>query len=327
MSLVLDAWIKAHSPAITIDQLVLLHVSDELQTPNGATVQASLPTGDLIDPPNQHQNVQARTGGGFRSLRDLGTRIWPDSRPDDAAKNAGARIRRLRGLPNPLKQAYFPALLWTVQGGRYQDTFTGQVLNRREVWRIPILFEAVLVPVPVSGRAARREGWTAETGWQRAEDLLLDERQRRFVSQAGEAAAAAVRAAARDMGYVAKATEHEAAIARHRAEGAALNAWDEDRECQRVQEYLEQCRVTQERVALGDIETADMRPSAFIPGAYAGGGEAHGDHLASIGRRAASQYMVTAQPSLEAMPGTVATDVDEQRPPWESEPLTRLPWE
>ncbi|GAB4083368.1 hypothetical protein GCU67_19840 [Modestobacter muralis] len=280
MSLVLDAWIKACSPAIGLDQLVLLHVSDELNIPD-TTVEQSVPSGDAIGPSYQHQNVHRRTGGGYLSMRDLGARIWCDSRLSAAEWNAGARVRRLRGLPNPGGQAYFPPLLWTVQGGRYRDDFTGQILNRREVWRIPLVREAALVRVPASAPAAKKDGWSVARGWKDAEDAIVEARRERAVQSDPRA------------------------------------PWDDCAARDDVRKYLAQCRAVQEAEAMGDIDTAEVRGVKVIPGAYLGGGAEHAAALDAIGQRAAANVAATSADSRRGnLPG--ATPVGgESSSPWD----------
>ena len=291
MSLVLDAWIKACSPAIGLDQLVLLHVSDELNIPD-ATVEQSVPSGDSIGPFYQHQNVHRRTGGGYLSMRDLGARIWCDSRLSAAEWNAGARVRRLRGLPNPGGQAYFPALLWTVQGGRYRDDFTGQVLNRREVWRIPLVREAALIRVPASAPTAKKEGWSVARGWRDAEDAIVAARRERAAQADPEA------------------------------------PWDDRAERDDVRKYLAHCRAVQEAEALGDIHTAEVRGVKVIPGAYLGGGAKHAAALDLIGQRAAADVAANSTtsrggdlPGVTPAGGELSPLWDEEPPPvWDEEP-------
>jgi hypothetical protein len=191
------------SPAEGRDQLLLLHLARTVNIP-GAD-KASLIDGAGLSP--EHQKRETRSdGGGFESLAVFGRKVWPSASPQQQKTHASNYTRRLAGQPNGTGQAYFPSLLWEVESGATQDRSTGEFKNRPSVWRVPLISEAVLVPVPFSGAQAAAgaqpnvkkgqaadawEGtWTVDQAWAHAEQVLIERRIDEAVAQRVEQAIA-----------------------------------------------------------------------------------------------------------------------------------------
>ncbi|MGY1833317.1 hypothetical protein ACI8AA_23115 [Geodermatophilus sp. SYSU D01180] len=306
MSLVLGKFIRDFTPAGTHDQLVLIHICDEILTPD-ATAEVSLPSGAFLDPSHQAQNQRKVDGGGFLSMTALGSRVWPEiGDPKQWRDRAVTRTRRLRGLPNATGYAWFPALLWQVGGGSYRDN-TGVIRNRHALWRVPLVREAVLVPVPKSGRKAATEPWKPEessdlwrpaTGWREAVEPVLQARMERGVRAAGDAAAAEVAAELQGRGYSVEDVEALAAKVRNRAEKEVQQRWDSAAARAAVLADLNVARAVQGEWVRSSAHVAEGDDDGFIPNAWIGGGREHADRLRVIAERAAAAVLPAVKPQV-----------------------------
>lgn len=159
-----------YSPAPTRDQLVLLHVCDEIHVPLSDTskdaASRAVGTGEGLGPRFQEQGERRWGGGGFLTLEQLWRRVWPG--PGEAktkANSATNALLRLRRRPNGTGKAWYPALLWQVGGhGSRRSQETGDYRRQSGLWRVPLVDEAYLVHVGTA-EEAKASAWVGGRSW------------------------------------------------------------------------------------------------------------------------------------------------------------------
>ncbi|MEV0898196.1 hypothetical protein [Actinoplanes sp. NPDC049802] len=196
--------------------------------------------GHYIGP--EHQKTAAMdNGGSWYSGTDLAAEAWPNDSPGTARNRVSKYTGQMMGMPNESEKANFPAALWCVASGAYQNK-RGDLRNRSNVYKVPIeVTLSVLMPVPSSAVEAARIGWDINTAWAAAEPKLVKEYIKKSIEGEVKKAAAGYR---KHTGMLA----NTAVKTQSRAKWSAYHAGDAGQaEAQAfVKEYITHHRARQE---------------------------------------------------------------------------------